>query len=155
MSDPGRMVELFLYSAFRLLDRGEFDRWMDTWSAELSYIVQTAGNLERGSTAALINDNRDRLIGRIASIEQYWHAEVPRTRTSHLIGNVEVEASPDGTLVARSRFIVSATRLGTQGMLAGRYEDVIQRDGQHLRLRSRLAVLDNDLLVAGRVTYIV
>ena len=155
MIDTGKAVEQFLYSAFRLLDGGEFGKWMETWATELVYVVQTAGNLERGSTAALINDNRDRLIGRIASIEQYWHAEVPRTRTSHLVGNIEVEPMADGTLVARSRFIVSATRLGTQVMLAGRYEDVILRQGQALRLRSRLAVLDNDLLVAGRVTYIV
>lgn len=155
MSDAGRTVERFLYAAFRRLDSGEFGPWMDTWTRELSYVVQTAGNLERGSSAALINDNRDRLIGRIASIEQYWHAEVPRTRTSHLVGNIEVDETGEGGFIVRSRFIVSATRLGIQGMLSGRYEDLIVREAHELRLRSRIAVLDNDLLVAGRVTYIV
>jgi 3-phenylpropionate/cinnamic acid dioxygenase small subunit len=145
----------FLYRFARMLDERRLSECLELCTDDLSYVVTTAADRAAGSGVALINDDRDRLAGRIASIERYWHAEAPRTHTNHMITNVE--ADPDGAdaIVARSCFTVTAVRRDHRTVLTGRYEDTLRVADGELRLARRLAVLDADLLVDGRVTFII
>lgn len=146
--------EQFLYRSFRLLDEGDFKAWMATCAKDVSYLVTTAENVSRSFVVSIINDNHDRLLGRIKSIEEYWHAEKPRTRTLHMVTNIECEPASGGETLVHSCFSVTATRRERQVTLTGRYRDVLRpADGGWL-LAARVAVLDKSLLDGGKVTFI-
>ena len=94
-SRPAEAPDAFLHRSFRLLDAGQHRAWLALWSDPVSYIVTSARNVERGYEVAIINDDRDRLNGRIQSIEKLWHAEKPPTRTRHMVTNLECEWAAD------------------------------------------------------------
>jgi 3-phenylpropionate/cinnamic acid dioxygenase small subunit len=147
--------EHFLLRSFRLLDAGEFIGWLALCATDMSYIVTTPSNLEKHLPVAIIQDNFARLEGRVQSIVKFWHAELPRTRTVHMVTNIEVEAGPGDAVLAHSCFQVFATRRDKQISLVGRYRDTLRRSAGAWQLTTRLAVLSNDVLHDGNITFIV
>jgi 3-phenylpropionate/cinnamic acid dioxygenase small subunit len=151
--------EHFLYRSFRILDEGNYSGWLALCAKDINYTVTTAENVSRNYVVSIINDNYDRLQGRITSMEEYWHAEKPPTRTLHMITNVECDPiegdkSRADELSVHSCFMVTATRRERQVMLTGRYRDTLRAAGDSWLLASRLAVLDKSLLDGGKVTFI-
>jgi 3-phenylpropionate/cinnamic acid dioxygenase small subunit len=147
--------EHFLYRSFRVLDEGDYNGWLALCAKDITYTVTTAENVRRNFVVSIINDNYDRLQGRIKSMEKFWHAELPPTRTLHMISNVECEqTAPDATLV-HSCFCVTATRRDRQVTLTGRYRDTLRPTNGAWLLSSRVAILDKSLLDGGKVTFIV
>lgn len=154
-SRPAEAPDAFLHRSFRLLDAGQHRAWLALWSDPVSYIVTSARNVERGYEVAIINDDRDRLNGRIQSIEKLWHAEKPPTRTRHMVTNLECEWAADDAVLLRSCFLVAATRLDREVLLTGCYQDELHVADGAWRLLTRLAILDKDTLEGGKVTFIV
>jgi len=151
----GESPASFLFRSFRVLDSGDFQAWLETCAPDLSYVVTTSYNIERKYAVALINDDFGRLKGRIESIKKFWHAEVPRTRTQHMVSNIEAFPADDGSMVVFSCFLISATRLDKQWLMTGRYRDVLRPHQGSWRLHERAATLDKDVLDSGKITFIV
>lgn len=147
--------EQFLYRSFRILDEGDYNGWLALCSADIRYRITTAENIRRNFAVGIINDNYDRLQGRIKSIEKFWHAESPPTRTLHMISNVEAEPDKQDEWLVHSCFCVTATRRERQITLTGRYRDTLRVASGEWLLASRLAILDKSLLDGGKVTFIV
>lgn len=147
--------EQFLYRSFRILDEGDYHGWLALCARDITYKVTSAENVRRGFAVGIINDDYDRLKGRIQSIEKFWHAESPPTRTLHMITNVECEPDGQDLILAHSCFWVTATRRERQVTLTGRYQDTLRAADDGWLLASRLAILDKSLLDGGKVTFIV
>lgn len=147
-------IQNFIYRSFRLLDNQQYDEWLDLVTEDIEYVVATAGSLKRGEQLKVVRDNRDRLKGRIHAIREDWHAEKPSTHTLHLLTNLEVVLESNDEAMAHSCFMVFATRRGKQDGFAGRYHDKLRKVRGEWRIWRRTAVLENDLIDAGKITFI-
>lgn len=148
-------VEAFLFRAARLLDEGDLRAWLALCRNDISYRVTTVLTQERKYDVGLIDDDLGGLESRIESIERFWHAEEPRTRTLHLITNVEITGQDgDGTSV-ESAFQICTTRRDRQAVLYGRYRDVLAIVDGEPRFARRLAILEGNALKDGKITFIV
>lgn len=147
-------AEQFLFRSFRILDQGDYQGWLALCTEDVRYTVTTVDIVARKLQVPIIQDDFGRLKGRIQSIERFWHAEVPPTRTHHLVTNVETETR-DGATFLRSSFLVVATRRKRQVMLTGRYRDELRPAQGSWRLAARVATLDTEFLADGQITFIV
>lgn len=98
-------AEAFLYREARLLDQGRFDEWLDLYCVDCVYwipAVPGGGDPRREVSIAL--DDRRRLEDRVVWLRSaFVWSQIPRSRTTRLITNVE--AIRDGSdLVVRSSF---------------------------------------------------
>ena len=75
-------------------------------------------------------------------------AEDPPSRTRHLIGNLDAEASESGEVTARTAFLVYRSHLETDHqILSGCREDVLRRDNGAWKVARRTIVLDANVLL--------
>jgi 3-phenylpropionate/cinnamic acid dioxygenase small subunit len=138
----------------RLLDEGDFAGFVSLCTDDISYIVTTRGADRAESPLSLINDNHDRLRGRAQSISRYWHSEKPPTQTRHFISNIDACEQADGAISASAYLMLTASRNAKQSIFTGYYKDrLVIREGT-LLLRERRVVLDMDVMVDGKVTFI-
>lgn len=145
----------FLFDMIQLLDDRDWQGWLARCDPDVSYVLTNHENIRRGGNISLINDNYQRLMGRIKSIEEFWHAEKPPTRTNHIIGNARVQVGTDGIATVRSNVLASAVRRDRQIYLTGQSTDVLKPVDSTWRLLKRVVILDKDLLDDGQITFIV
>lgn len=150
-----REIEAFLYRAARLLDGGDVRGWFALCRPEMVYRVTSVLSVERGYDVGLIDDDYRALEGRIRSIEQFWHAEEPRTHLLHVITNVEIVEERTGGLTVASALTLVATRRDRQAVLYGRAQDELRKDDGRLSFERRIVTLENNLLLDGKITFIV
>ncbi|MEC7490782.1 MAG: aromatic-ring-hydroxylating dioxygenase subunit beta [Pseudomonadota bacterium] len=148
-------AEQFLYRSFRLLDEGKFDEWLRTCGDNVVMILKSRRDDEWETPVSLINDDVDRLKGRIEQIKRYWHAENPPTKTLHSVTNVECIPLPPNRVLVHSCFTLIATRRSRQDFLYGRYRDILFSAFDGWRLERREALLENDVIERGKISYIV
>jgi benzoate/toluate 1,2-dioxygenase beta subunit len=113
---------LLLEREARLLDRQIYDQWLAMFAGECIYWVPAtpSGGDPRREVAVMFDDRR-RLEDRVYRLRTgYAWSQIPGSRTSRLIGNVEVfsTAEPNVRMV-RSNFLVSEFRDGETRSLAG------------------------------------
>jgi len=153
-------VEEFLFREAELLDDRHFDDWLELFAEEVSYVVPVRRNVNQrcpelavggADDTAHFDDDRQSLEWRVARLNSGtdW-AEQPPTRTRRLIGNVRVDAQPDGACLVRSNFLLYANRLETQTQLfAGeRHDRLIPGGPEGLRIARRLVLLDQSVILA-------
>jgi 3-phenylpropionate/cinnamic acid dioxygenase small subunit len=104
----------------RLLDDGEFERWLELFSRECIYwIPLRRGNDPRREVTVEFHDRR-RLADRVARLRTgNAYSQIPPTRTCHLLSNLEIFASAADELAARANFVIQTYRLGVHRALAG------------------------------------
>ena len=104
----------------RLLDDGEFERWIELFSRECIYWIPLGrGNDPRREVTAEFHDRR-RLADRVARLRTVSaYSQVPPTRTCHLLSNLEIFSTGAGELAARANFVIQTYRLGVHRALAG------------------------------------
>jgi 3-phenylpropionate/cinnamic acid dioxygenase small subunit len=157
--DLVRRCERFVYDEAELLDRGEFEAWLDLFTEDAVYWlpVDTSRHEPRGGLN-LIYDDRRRLEDRIRRLRSgLSHTEDPLSRTSHLIGNVRLintgEATTvtgwvpahDGDVAVSARLAVSRMRRGHTDTFQGRVAWVLQRSEGGFAIRAkRIDLLDAD-----------
>jgi 3-phenylpropionate/cinnamic acid dioxygenase small subunit len=148
------LIQNLIYRSFRLLDDQQYDEWLGLIAEDIEYVVSTAGSRQRGEQLKVVHDNRDRLKGRIQAIREDWHAEKPSTHTLHLVTNLEIILESSDAAVVHSCFMVFATRREKQDGFAGRYYDKLRKVRGEWRIWRRTAVLESDLIDAGKITFI-
>jgi 3-phenylpropionate/cinnamic acid dioxygenase small subunit len=72
-----------------------------------------------------------------------------------MVTNVEVERIDPASAPLHACFLTTATRRDRQSSFTGRYRDTLVAKGGVWKLKSRLAVLENDMLDGGKITFII
>lgn len=139
-------VEAFLFHEARLLDSQAYDAWLDLFTDDATYWIPIEHDQENPhETISLIYDDRRALETRVRQLgNPNRHAQSPRSRTNHLIGNVTVEGE-DGTdaLTARCNLQMVESRGDRQRLFAGECVYTLIQDGESFKIRSKRVNLIN------------
>jgi benzoate/toluate 1,2-dioxygenase beta subunit len=115
-------VAAFLAREARLLDENRFEEWLALFAPECVYWVPGAPEANDPlREIAIAFDDRRQLEGRIYRLRtgHAW-SQVPPSRTSRLVSNVEVfGAGEPGLYMVRSSFLTTEFRAGETRTLAG------------------------------------
>ncbi len=145
---PARdVVEQFLYREARMLDEKRWEDWMELFTEDGTYWVPTADNQADPYTrASIIFDDRTMMQMRVRRLRHpEVHAQTPASRTTHIVTNVTVDASPegDGEIEVSACFLMLEYRVEEQTVYGGRYQYRLTRDGDALAIRSKTVHLVN------------
>ncbi|WP_034483351.1 aromatic-ring-hydroxylating dioxygenase subunit beta [Actinomadura oligospora] len=153
-------IEQFLYHEADLLDRHEYDAWLDLFTDDVRYHMPIRLNRPAGddelpdpeSALALFDDDKRFLLERVRKLRtgSAW-AEEPPSRTVRLVANVLV-GDPDprsGEFAVSSRFLLSRNRLQDEDeTYAGSRSDRFRRTDQGLRICDRRIMLNQSVVLA-------
>jgi benzoate/toluate 1,2-dioxygenase beta subunit len=106
----------------RLLDHRRFDEWLSLYARECLYWVPaTPEGGDPRREVAISFDDRRRLEDSVFRLKTgYAWSQVPPSRTTRLITNVEVFETPDAAIyMVRSTFLISEFRAGETRVLSG------------------------------------
>jgi 3-phenylpropionate/cinnamic acid dioxygenase small subunit len=157
-------VERFFNVEAQLLDERRFDEWLDLLHEDVRYWMPIARNVrfdqpEQEYTRAhgeanWFDEGKDILRKRVQQIQggDHW-AEEPRSRTTHLVANVNVEQSDGPDIGVKSRFVVCAYRLEHDvDLFIGKRVDVLRRENGKLKVWRRTIYLDQSVLLSRNLT---
>jgi benzoate/toluate 1,2-dioxygenase subunit beta len=145
--DVVRAVEQFLYREARLCDEHRFAEWESLWTDDATYwMPANADDIDPTRQVSVLFDNRARIATRIRQLESgKRHAQSPPSRLARLVGNVEVLADDGVELTVASVFTIHESRSRGTTVWAGRYEHVLRRTDDGLRMvRKTVRLVDND-----------
>jgi 3-phenylpropionate/cinnamic acid dioxygenase small subunit len=157
-------VERFFSAEAELLDERRFDEWLELLHEDVRYWMPIARNVRfdqaeheytrAGTEANWFDEGKDILRKRIQQIQggDHW-AEEPRSRTTHLVANVRVEATDGSDVSTKCRFVVYTNRLDHDfELFVGKRADVLRRDGDRLKVLRRAIYLDQSVLFSRSLT---
>ena len=157
-------VERFFSAEAELLDERRFDEWLELLHEDVRYWMPIARNVrfdepEReytraGSEANWFDEGKNVLRKRVQQIQggDHW-AEEPRSRTTHLVANVRVEATDGADITTKCRFVVYTNRLDHDfEFFMGKRADVLRRDSGGLKVLRRAIYLDQSVLLSRNLT---
>ena len=158
-------VEQFLYAEAALLDGRRFREWLALFTEDVRYWAPVRVTREGRPDVAgegelcLLDDNAEFLQLRVEGLQlrSAW-AEIPPSRTRHLISNVRVvEAGEDGGLEVSSYFHVFRARgETTEHSWIGERRDRLVRDGAGaLRIRERCIKFDSVTLQTDNLSVLI
>jgi len=157
-------IERFFSLEAELLDERRFDEWLDLLHDDIRYWMPIARNARfdqpeleytrAGREASWFDEGKETLRKRVLQIQSGDHwAEEPRSRTTHLVANVRVEAGEGADITAKSRFIVCAHRLEHDvDLFIGKRVDVLRRGTAGLKVLRRTIYLDQSVLLSRNLT---
>jgi len=163
--DPRRAVEDFLYLEAELLDDRRLREWLDLFTDDVLYWMPIRHNpLERPNNVTdelskpgegyYFNDDKQSLKIRVERVyaRNAW-AEMPPSRTRHLISNIRVKKDDGGEIEVHSNFIVYRTRLERdEDFFVGTRQDILRRVNGELKLARRTIILDQAVLGAKNIS---
>lgn len=157
-------VNRFLAGEAELLDERRFDEWLDLLHEDIRYWMPIARNVRfdrsdveytrAGGEASWFDEGKDNLRKRVQQLKggDHW-AEEPRSRTTHLVANVRLDATDGADLIVKSRFIVCAYRLEHDAdLFVGKRIDTLRRDSGSLKVLRRAIYLDQSVLLSRNLT---
>lgn len=155
----GRLEQL-LYREAELIDDWKLNEWLALFSDSASYVIPaTNASADDAMALALVSDDRKRLEGRVRRLlSTNSHANNPRPRTRHLVGNVRVEQLADGRWKVRANFIVYSMRNRRTNLYMGQYCYLVGSDRQGgLLIHEKRAVLDMETLepAGGKINIVI
>ena len=118
--EVGASCERLIKREARLIDDGEFEKWLELFSRQCIYwIPARPGNDPRREVALEFHDRR-RLEDRVARLRTgAAYSQIPPTRTCHLLSNFEIFAIGPGEVAARASVVIQTYRLRVHRALAG------------------------------------
>lgn len=142
------------------LDDADWDRWAGLFAERCSYRVTTKENVDRGYALSLMScATRGMLLDRVYALKetQFYIPRVFRriyggvrlvTVDAPLAGESNDLEGVNGAVHAGCSFAVFETRVGehTNVFAAGRFIDVVCREGDRLRFFKRTCILDSALI---------
>jgi 3-phenylpropionate/cinnamic acid dioxygenase small subunit len=147
-------VQQFLFFEARLIDERRFKEWIELFTEDLFYWAPILTNrvgrdakleIEKCDGAAHFEDGKVSLTNRVKRFDtgMAW-AEIPPSRTRHLISNVEVELVGGAyDMRVRSAFLVYRSHLETdEEIYAGSRIDFLRRDNGSWKIARREIYLD-------------
>lgn len=139
-----RAVEDMINATVRAVDDDRLEAFVEFFAAQAVYKVVSRFNLERNFPMAHIScTTRGMITDRVASLR---HANIyPAQRYRHLLSGIHVTGNVDGSMAARTSYLV--VRILDDGSTSifstGEYRDQIVLEGGVPRLRERIVVFDS------------
>lgn len=138
-----------LYARYALLlDEGPLEQWPSLFFGDGLYKATSRENVERGWPLALmLCESRGAMEDRVNAIANL-SLTIPR-RMRHMISGLVIEPQDSAAWNVQANFAMFETVEGRQTVCfaAGRYRDVIARDGEgSLRFREKLSICDAALI---------
>jgi 3-phenylpropionate/cinnamic acid dioxygenase small subunit len=164
-SELRREIEDFLYREAELLDERKLREWFELLTDDVRYWMPVRHNpLERPRALSeelsdpgesyYFNDDKQSLKIRVERVyaKNAW-AEMPPSRTRHLISNVRVKNDDGNEIEVHSNFLVYRTRMDTdQDLFVGMREDILRRVNGGFRIARRTIILDQAVLTAKNIS---
>lgn len=143
-------VQSFLFHEADLLDRWELIAWEKLFADEARYLVPptdvTGDDADPDKALFYIFDDRARIHERVVRLEKKGaHSEFPRSKTRHLVSNVQARLEGD-VIVATASFAVWRSKDGCTDVFVGHYAYRLVENGGDLRIAEKKCVLDMDAL---------
>lgn len=129
------------------IDSDALERWPEFFTAECHYRITTAENEREGLAAGIVfADSRAMLEDRVAALREANIYE--RQQLRHLIGMPLLESAERDGATARTPFMVARIMHTGETMLfaTGVYLDRFAREDDGLRLETRVAVCDSNVI---------
>jgi p-cumate 2,3-dioxygenase beta subunit len=151
-------IEDFLYEEAALLDEWRLAEWHALFTGDATYRVPSTDvpDAEPDDTLFLIDDDAARLRSRVEQLlgKSTW-SENPHSRTRRLLGNVRIRRTEGPHAWVTANFIVTRLRTHQVASYVGRYEYVLERTRDGLRIQHRRAILDlESLRDVGKISFI-
>jgi len=158
-------VQDFLIHEARLLDDRSFDEWLDLFTDDVVYWMpervnpldsnDPADSVSKPGDLALFEDTKDTLRTRVARLAtgMAW-AEVPPSRTRHLITNIQVDTGEtESEIRVRSNFLVYRTQLEhSHDTFVGMRDDTLRKVSGQWKIARRTILLDQAVLSAPNLS---
>jgi 3-phenylpropionate/cinnamic acid dioxygenase small subunit len=163
--DLRRQVEEFLYFEAELLDDRKLHEWFDLLADDIRYWMPIRHNpserpediaeeLSKPGEGFYFDDDKQSLKIRVerAYARNAW-AEMPPSRTRHLVTNVRIKKDDGEKIEVNSNFLVYRTRMETdQDLFVGERRDVLRRVGDGFKIAKRTIILDQAVLTAKNIS---
>jgi biphenyl 2,3-dioxygenase subunit beta len=160
-----RRVEDFLYFEAELLDDRKLREWLDLFTEDVRYWMPIRHNtygrpesigdeLSKPGEGYYFDDDKKSLRVRVERVyaKNAW-AEIPPSRTRHLLTNIRIKSDDGAELAVRSNFLVYRTRMETdQDMFVGERQDVLRRVDGGFKIARRTIILDQAVLAAKNIS---
>jgi p-cumate 2,3-dioxygenase beta subunit len=151
-------AEDFLFKEAALLDAWRLEEWANLFTEDGEYLIPAtdAPDGAPGTSLYLVYDDRHRLGERAKRLlKKTAHAEQPRSRTRHMSSNVMVAEAEGAVMPVFCNFVVFRSRMEKTDIYPGHAEYRLVRGSDGLRIRSKKAILDIDVLrPQGKVSII-
>ena len=158
-------VEEFLYYEAELLDDRKLREWFDLLTDDIRYWMpirhnpserpqDIAEDLSKPGEGFYFDDDKQSLKIRVerAYAKNAW-AEMPPSRTRHLITNVRIKKDSGVELEVHSNFLAYRTRMESdQDMFVGERRDILRRVGDSFKIAKRMIILDQAVLAAKNIS---
>jgi 3-phenylpropionate/cinnamic acid dioxygenase small subunit len=163
--DLRRDIEDFYYREAELLDDRKLREWFALLADDIRYWMPIRHNpLERPENPAdelakpgegyYFDDDKESLRIRVERVyaRNAW-AEMPPSRTRHLITNVRVKKDDGRAVEVHANFLVYRTRMeADQDLFVGVRHDLLRRDGGGFKIARRTIILDQAVLSAKNIS---
>ena len=163
--DLRRGIEDFYYAEAELLDNRQFREWFNLLADDIRYWMPIRHNpfertsdikdeLSKAGEGFYFDDDKASLRIRVERVyaRNAW-AEMPPSRTRHLITNVRIKKDDGSTIVVHANFIVYRTRMETdQDMFVGERHDILRRMNGSFQIARRAIILDQAVLSAKNIS---
>ena len=164
-NDLRREVEDFYYAEAELLDNRHVREWFTLLADDIRYWMPIRYNpLERPSDLQdelshagegfYFDDDKASLRIRVERVyaKNAW-AEMPPSRTRHLVTNVRIKNDDANGIEVHANFIVYRTRMETdQDMFVGERQDILRRAHRSFQIARRTIILDQAVLSAKNIS---
>jgi len=155
----------FLVHEARLLDDRSFHEWLNLFTDDVVYwmperfnslnMTDPADGISKPGDLALFEETKETLHTRVARLATglAW-AEVPPSRTRHLVTNVQVEPSDrEFEVSVRSNFLIYRTQLEhSQDLFVGMRDDVLRKVDGKWKIARRTILLDQAVLSSANLS---
>jgi 3-phenylpropionate/cinnamic acid dioxygenase small subunit len=165
VSELRRDIEEFLYFEAELLDDRKLREWFELLADDIRYWMPIRHNLferpedirdelSKPGEGFYFDDDRKSLKIRVerAYARNAW-AEMPPSRTRHLITNIRIKKDDGREIEVHSNFLVYRTRMeNDQDMFVGERQDVLRRIDGGFKIAKRTIILDQAVLTAKNIS---
>jgi 3-phenylpropionate/cinnamic acid dioxygenase small subunit len=143
-----QQIDALQMSYIAALDNKDMQGWLDSFTADGSYVCIANENEESGLPLALMMDDcHERLEDRVTYVTKVWAGTFEDYQTRHFVQRIACTPKGGDLYETVSNFTVfytdSAGNTGT--LVCGRYVDEIVVNGSGAKLKSRRAIMDTNV----------
>jgi len=135
-----------------IVDRGDWDAWIDLFTEDCRYKVQTRENYDRNLPMAVISlSSKGMLKDRVYGVtETIYHDPYHQL---HMVSSPLIIDESDTLIVAQANYTVFRTKSNgiAEVYNVGRYQDRIRITDQGLKIESRHCIFDNDMVLNSMI----
>lgn len=148
-------AEAFIYREARLIDEWRLDEWQALFTDDGRYWLPVTEDSDPDRDSTILCDDRQQMAMRIHQIMKRGHlAQVPRSRVTHIVSNIEIEESAVADeVVVRANAVVYELRPGDFQELAtgiGETRALVTRCIYRLRANDGWKIAEKRVLLLDR-----